>query len=84
MRLAARMLVSNLQAWRLPPVVGQAAARSPFLDLGLELGMGVALTLVLRQNLRLDLGQSQDLGAGLSLRQDLDLHLGVELVWASL
>ena len=78
------MLIITLQAWRLRPVVGQAAARIPFLDLGLELGMGVALTLVLRQNLRLDFGQSQDLGADLSLRRDLGLHLDLELVWVSL
>ena len=46
--------------------------------------MGVGLILVLCQNLRLDFGQSQDLGADLSLRRDLGLHLDLELVWVSL
>ena len=35
------MLISNLQAWRLPQVVGQAAARSPFIGVELELGVWV-------------------------------------------
>ena len=78
------MLIITLQAWRLRPVVGQAAARRPFQNLELGLGMGVGLILVLCQNLRLDFGQSQDLGADLSLRRDLGLHLDLELAWVSL